>query len=252
MISFEFTSLNYRAPEKNRYRYLLEGFDDDWTEVGADRRFVTYTNLDPGEYSFRVLGSNNDGVWNEEGASITITITPPWWETWWFRGSLIALVIFAIASVYIWQNHRQRNREQQLNLILAERTQELSFIQSQMNILFQNSPLGIGLASMDGKIMSANPAMASIFGYSEEELLQTYVQDFYQTNEQRAGLLQQLETEEIIQVTQLQLQRKDGSKFYINLTESRAEVVAKQAATEHNARQVKRAMKELDPHDMLN
>jgi hypothetical protein len=69
VISFEFAALDYRAPGKNRYRYTLEGFDEDWTEVGSDRRRVTYTNLDPGEYTFRVLGSNSDGVWNEGGTS---------------------------------------------------------------------------------------------------------------------------------------------------------------------------------------
>ena len=64
MISFEFAALNYIAPSENRYRYLLQGFDQGWTEVGSDRRLVTYTNLDPGEYVFRVIGSNDDGVWN--------------------------------------------------------------------------------------------------------------------------------------------------------------------------------------------
>jgi hypothetical protein len=61
-LSFEFAALNYLSPQKNRYRYKLEGFEEEWNEVGADRRFVTYTNLDPGEYVFRVTGSNNDGV----------------------------------------------------------------------------------------------------------------------------------------------------------------------------------------------
>ncbi|MCP4339342.1 MAG: histidine kinase, partial [Desulfobulbaceae bacterium] len=63
VLSFEFAALNYRASEKNRYRYTMEGFEEDWTEVDSTRRFATYTNLVPGEYVFRVIGSNNDGLW---------------------------------------------------------------------------------------------------------------------------------------------------------------------------------------------
>ncbi len=74
---------------------MMEGFDKDWVYCGT-RRTATYTNLDPGEYIFRVKGSNNDGVWNEEGTSIKITITPPFWKTWWFKG--IGLMSVAAAS----------------------------------------------------------------------------------------------------------------------------------------------------------
>ena len=77
VISFEFAALNYVAPQKNRYRYKLEGFDTDWTEVGSGHRIATYTNLDPGEYTFHVLGSNNDGIWNPNGVSLHLTVTPP-------------------------------------------------------------------------------------------------------------------------------------------------------------------------------
>jgi hypothetical protein len=114
IISFEFAALNYSSPEKNRYRYMLEGFDEQWIEVGSDRRFVTYTNLDPGEYVFRVLGSNSDGVWNEEGTSISITIAPPWWGTWWFRGGIALLLVAIIAGGFVWQRDSARKRELQL------------------------------------------------------------------------------------------------------------------------------------------
>ena len=102
IVSFEFAALSYRAPARNRYRYRLEGFDREWTEVDSQRRLVTYTNLAPGNYLFRVLGSNNDGFWNEEGAALRITVLPFWWQTWWFRwGSLAgaALLLFAAHRV---------------------------------------------------------------------------------------------------------------------------------------------------------
>ncbi len=91
VITFEFAALNYTASEKNQYAYMLEGFDKGWNYVN-DQRKATYTNLDPGTYTFRVKASNNNDVWNERGTAIKIVITPPFWATWWFR-SLMALVI---------------------------------------------------------------------------------------------------------------------------------------------------------------
>jgi len=83
IISFEFAALDFHLPGKNRYAYRLEGFDQGWRYTKANMRFATYTNLDPGAYTFMVKGSNNDGIWNEAGTSLRIIITPPWWATWW-------------------------------------------------------------------------------------------------------------------------------------------------------------------------
>jgi len=100
VFSFEFAALDYTVPGKNRYAYMMEGFDDNWIYSG-NRRYVTYTNLDPGIYIFRVKGSNNDGIWNQKGAEITITILPPLWRTWWFI-SLAVLVIGGIIVLIIY------------------------------------------------------------------------------------------------------------------------------------------------------
>jgi ligand-binding sensor domain-containing protein/signal transduction histidine kinase/DNA-binding response OmpR family regulator len=93
MISFEFASLDFTAPDKNKYRYKMEGFDDEWRETGADRRFATYTNLSAGHYVFRVQGSNSDGIWNEEGVSVMLKINPPFWKTPW--AFLIYTILFS-------------------------------------------------------------------------------------------------------------------------------------------------------------
>jgi hypothetical protein len=90
-ISFEFSAFDFQAPQKNQYAYKLEGFDEDWIQAG-NRRYVTYTNLPGGEYVFRVKASNSDGVWNEQGVSIPVIITPPFWQTWWFIGSLVVVL----------------------------------------------------------------------------------------------------------------------------------------------------------------
>ncbi|ELR71416.1 hypothetical protein C900_02757 [Fulvivirga imtechensis AK7] len=83
VITFNYAALNYNHSEKNQYAYVLEGFEDNWNDVG-NKRTATYTNLDPGEYVFRVKGSNNDNIWNEKGIMLSLTVTPPFWRTWWF------------------------------------------------------------------------------------------------------------------------------------------------------------------------
>jgi signal transduction histidine kinase/streptogramin lyase len=125
IFSLEFVALDYRDPEKNRYKYKMEGFEEEWNKVDSARRFATYTNLDPGDYVFRVIASNNDGIWNEEGASIRITITPPWWETAWFRIGLGVLVIGLLAGGFRWRVSSLQARSRELETQVSERTQEL-------------------------------------------------------------------------------------------------------------------------------
>lgn len=103
IFSIEFAALDYTAPKKNKYAYKLQGFKDDWIYTDASKRFATYTNLDPGEYIFRVKGSNSDGIWNEKGTSIKIAITPPFWKTWWFRVLLFLLISGGITFLIMYR-----------------------------------------------------------------------------------------------------------------------------------------------------
>ena len=103
---FQFAALDFTGPHKNRYAYKLEGFDRDWQYTDATRRFATYTNLDSGDYTFRVKGSNNDGVWNEQGVSLHLTILPTWWKTNWFRAVGVAVFL-----ALVWIVHGSRIRE---------------------------------------------------------------------------------------------------------------------------------------------
>lgn len=98
-VSFEFVALDYTIPEKNQYAYMLEGIDADWIQVGT-RRYAGYHHLHPGTYTFRVRGSNNDGVWNEQGASFSFSITPPFWQTWWFLLLVLAVVVALLVLAY--------------------------------------------------------------------------------------------------------------------------------------------------------
>lgn len=100
VITFEFAALNYLHPEKNLYAYKLEPFNKDWVYTDASKRFANFTNLDPGEYILKVKGSNNDGLWNPVEASLKLIITPPFWQTWWFRAVLLMAVAFAVYGFY--------------------------------------------------------------------------------------------------------------------------------------------------------
>ena len=99
VFSFDFAALDFTAPSKNKYECKMEGFETDWVHRNSSKRFVTYTNLKPGKYVFRVKGSNNDGVWNEQGVSVRIVIIPPFWQTWLFRH--VIFLVFAILSYLI-------------------------------------------------------------------------------------------------------------------------------------------------------
>jgi len=99
VFSLQFAALHFTAPSKNRYRYTLEGYHDRWIPVSAEHRLATFTGLPPGNYTFRVTGSNADGVWNGRGATLRITVTPPFWATWWFRLTLVAIAAVAVTGV---------------------------------------------------------------------------------------------------------------------------------------------------------
>jgi signal transduction histidine kinase/ligand-binding sensor domain-containing protein/DNA-binding response OmpR family regulator len=126
VLSLKFAALNYRAPQKNRYAYMLEGFDQDWVYVDSANRLATYTNLDPGAYTFRVKASNNDGVWNEAGTALALTITPPWWGTWWFRAATAAVMFVLVFTGYRMRIRSIEERSRELERQVAARTNELA------------------------------------------------------------------------------------------------------------------------------
>lgn len=106
LFTIEFAALDFQVPNKNRYAYQMEGFDVEWTYTDAGNASATYTNLDPGEYTFRVKGSNNDGVWNEKGASIKIIILPPWWRT--NIAYLIYFLLIGSIIYFTWKTQLRR------------------------------------------------------------------------------------------------------------------------------------------------
>jgi len=122
---FGFAALNYTQPENNQHAYMLEGFDRDWNTVGT-RRFGRYTNLPGGTYTLRLKGSNNDGVWNEAGASIEVVVVPPFWETWWFRGAAVLALVAAGFGAYRLRIRGLEARSRELERQVEGRTVALT------------------------------------------------------------------------------------------------------------------------------
>ncbi len=155
--SFEFAALDYADPAKNRYAYILEGFDRDWVHAGT-RRYAAYTNVPPGTYTFRVRASNNDGVWNETGLAVRVVITPPFWATWWFRG-LVAVVVLAVGSA--------------IALARMRYVANLRRSEERFRTLFEHAPVGVcevDLTPPSPHLRHANPAFLRLFGQTEETL----------------------------------------------------------------------------------
>ena len=143
--SFAFAALNYTIPENNEYAYKLEGLDKDWNYVGKEKKAI-YTNLGPGEYTFRVKASNNDGVWNEEGASIRVIITPPFWRTGWF---IFLLCVLVMAGLYAFYKFRTRLKLRELE---EKKREEIRQVQLQFftNISHEfRTPLSLILGPLE-------------------------------------------------------------------------------------------------------
>ncbi|CAN5764217.1 two-component regulator propeller domain-containing protein [soil metagenome] len=157
-VSFDFAALNYHAPEKIRYAYQLEGVDQEWVQAGA-RRYASYTNLNPGEYVFRVKASNNDGIWEEEGATLRFLIRPPWWRTWWAYVGYTFLGVGLLYGLRQYTVNRERlKNDLKLQRLEAEKLHELDQLRSRFfaNISHEfRTPLTLILGPLE-KLL-ANP-----------------------------------------------------------------------------------------------
>jgi signal transduction histidine kinase len=118
VFSFEFAALEFTGVGRNRYKYMMEGFDKSWISSGT-RREARYTNLDPGEYVFRVKGSNNDGVWDEAGVSVRVVVVPPFWKTGWFTISVGLALVGAFGGTVRYVS--TRNLRKQIETMERER-----------------------------------------------------------------------------------------------------------------------------------
>jgi PAS domain S-box-containing protein len=171
IISFEFAALSYAAPHKTRYRYKLDGFEDDWNEVGSDRRFATYTHLPAGDYVFRVQGSNESGVWSEQEVALNITILPPWWETAWFRVAAFVALVGLLYGGYRWRVYTIEQYNHQMEVQVAKRIQELQESEERFATVTNSFEAIVYVADMETyELLFVNDYTRRIFGDIEGKI----------------------------------------------------------------------------------
>lgn len=181
--SFEFSSLSFYSPDKNQYAYKLEGVDRDWVYSGP-RHYVGYTNINPGHYTFRVKGTNNDGVWNQDGTYITIVIRPPWWRTLWAYSIYSLLIVIAIWTIVHYRSRslrrelEQRKKEQQLTELQQQKAElEMQALRAQMNPHFIFNSLN----SINMFILENNKLQASEYLSKFSRLIRLILQNSQET-----------------------------------------------------------------------
>lgn len=123
--TIEFSAMDFTDPSRNRYSYKMEGISDQWMDIGT-RRFVPFTNLPPGDYTFRVRGTNNDGVWNLAGTSLRIVIHPPWWRSKYAYAAYVVLLIALVVMIIRWRERRLVREKRILEEKIGERTAEIA------------------------------------------------------------------------------------------------------------------------------
>ncbi len=132
ILTLEFSSLDFTAPNQNRYRYQLEGADKDWIESGP-RRTATYLHLPPGKYTFKVQGSNSQGIWSDKIAGLKMTVLPPWWRTWWAYAVYILVIILIIRAYFKFSINRAKLKSQLfVEQNEAKRAKELDTLKTQL------------------------------------------------------------------------------------------------------------------------
>lgn len=168
--AFEFAALDYTTPVKNKYAYKMERLDKEWIEIDTRKRFASYTSVNPGEYIFKVRGSNNDGKWNEEGVLIKIIITPPIWKTWWFRVFLAVALVLLIFVGYRYRTRRLREelaQQERVQTILRRSRDLAEFRRAEIEKLIASISALLIAVDSNGEIFQWNETAEKMFGIKE-------------------------------------------------------------------------------------
>ncbi len=155
---FEYAALNYTKPEKNLYKYMLQGIDEDWFDAGT-KRFGRYSGLSGGTYTLKIKGSNNDGIWNETGLSLKVTVKTAFWKSWWFYCVLALPIIFYVIKLQTEINERKRAED-------ALRESEIKF-----RGLVESTADWIWEVDSEGVYTYVSPQVETMLGYKPEEVV---------------------------------------------------------------------------------
>lgn len=135
-LGFEFAALDFRDPARNRYSVMLENHDPEWRELGS-RHYVEYTQVPPGRYTFHVRAANSDGVWNEEGLKLALVITPPFYNSFWFRSAALAAALLSVLLVHRLRIQSLENRRSELEAKVDERTAEVETQRQELEVAYR-------------------------------------------------------------------------------------------------------------------
>lgn len=160
VLTFHYASLNFINPDRRKYSYMLEGFDKDWRDAG-NTNSVTYTNLDPGAYRFRVRGQNNLGEWSPDEIALLIRVSPPFWLTWWFKVLMAMLVLAGFFSFYFLRMNILKSQRNKLEEQVRERTAEV--MEQNEEITSQREALELAHAEVLDSIRAASEIQRSLF-----------------------------------------------------------------------------------------
>jgi len=176
-VELHFTGLSFVAPGRVRFRYMLEGMDEGWIDAGT-RRIAYYTNLPPGRYRFRVIACNNSGLWNEDGASLSFSVEPHFYQTWPFYAGCGLFIALACAALYRKRITEIRTNERRLSDLVDARTRELKQTESRFRFLFADTPLPLFLYDIQTlQYLEVNDAAVARYGYSRDEFLKMKITD---------------------------------------------------------------------------
>lgn len=176
-LEIHYAGLTFLAPEKVRFKYKLEGFDKDWIDAGG-RRVAYYTNLPPGTYRFRVVACNNDGVWNNIGAMVKLTLQPHFYHTVPFDAACVLLLVLSASGAYRLRLRGIRANEIKLTRLVNERAKDLAQSEAKFRILFADIPLPLYLADLSTlRFLEVNNAAVEHYGYSRAEFLKMKLTD---------------------------------------------------------------------------
>ena len=175
VVTFDFAALDFRAPAQNRFAYKLDGFHEDWIDLGT-KHDVTFTDLDPGSYTLYLRGANSSGVWNEAGIELGIRVTPPFWATWWFRMLGLMGIAGLLLTAYQMRTRRIRAHNRALHAEIAERKQiEEALHLTQFTV--DTAGDSIFWLRPDGGLVYVNDRACRSLGYTRDELLAMNVDD---------------------------------------------------------------------------